>query len=148
VSDVEVTSRLRTDGVRQMQYMSFVKMTGDGGEPPKELQDAMGEEIERGFADGTLVHIGGLYATSYRTEFRVRAGQVTSTDGPFSEAKEEVGGFAIIDVRDHAEAVENARRLAELHHKLWPGWEGSVEVRRIAGADDIASSGDDPAASV
>lgn len=119
-----------------MQYMAFVKMAEDLGEPPAALMEAMGDEMARGFADGTLVHTGGLYASSYRTEFRVRAGEVTSTDGPFAEAKEAVGGFAIIDVRDHAEAVENARRMAELHRQHWPEWEGAVEVRRIAGPDD------------
>lgn len=121
-----------------MRYMGFVKM-GDGDhEPPVELQQAMGEEIERGFAEGVLVDTGGLYATSFRTEVRVRGGQVTSTDGPFSEAKEAVGGYAVLDVRDHAEAVEYARRLAELHRKYWPEWEGAIEVRRIAGPEDFA----------
>jgi hypothetical protein len=130
-----------------MHYMVFVKMAQDVGEPPAALVEAMGTEMERGFADGTLVHIGGLYATSYRTEFRVRAGEVTSTDGPFTEAKEEVGGYAIIDVRDHAEAVENGRLMAELHRKHWPDWDGAVEVRRIAGADEIGDSNDTPAPS-
>jgi hypothetical protein len=115
-----------------MHYMVFVKMADDPGEVPAALSEAMGAEMARGVADGTLVHAGGLYATSFRTEFRVRAGEVTSTDGPFAEAKEAVGGFAIIDVRDHAEAVENARRMAELHQRHWPGWEGAVEARRIA----------------
>jgi hypothetical protein len=119
-----------------MRYMGFVKMGPDAGDPPESLRDAMGEEIHRGMADGTLVDVGGLYATSYRTEFRVRGGEVTATDGPFTEAKEEVGGYAVIEVRDHAEAVEYARRLAELHRKHWPEWEGAVEVRRISGADE------------
>jgi hypothetical protein len=119
-----------------MKYMGFVKMTEVDAEPPAELVQAMGEEIERGTADGTLLDIGGLYATSYRTEFRVRDGEVTSTDGPFTEARETVGGYAVIEARDHAEATEYARRLAELHAKLWPGWEGSVEVRRVSGMDE------------
>jgi hypothetical protein len=119
-----------------MRYMGFVKMTELDAEPPPALREAMGEEIQRGMADGTLLDVGGLYATSYRTEYRVRDGEITSTDGPFTEAKEAVGGYAVIDVRDHAEAAEYARRLAELHHRLWPGWEGAVEVRRISGPDE------------
>ncbi len=115
-----------------MHYMVFIKMADDVGNPPTALMEAMGQEMQQGFADGTLVHTGGLYADSFRTEFRVRAGEVTSTDGPFTEAKEAVGGFAIIDVRDHAEAVENARRMAELHRLHWPEWSGAVEARRIA----------------
>lgn len=115
--------------------MGLVKMLPDL-EPPESLREAMGEEIRRGMADGTLVDLGGLYATSFRTEFRVRDGELTCTDGPFTETKEEVGGYAVIEVRDHAEAVEYARRLAELHRKHWPSWDGAVEVRRISGPDD------------
>ncbi|HET7387236.1 MAG TPA: YciI family protein [Nocardioidaceae bacterium] len=124
-----------------MRYMGFVKMAGDVGEAPPALFEAMGEHVQRGFADGVLVDAGGLYATSCRTELRVRGGQVTSTDGPFAEAKEEVGGYAIIEVRDHAEAVEQARQLAELHRQHWPEWEGAIEVRRIATPDE-AGPGD------
>jgi hypothetical protein len=123
-----------------MHYMVFVKMAGDQGDPPAELVEAMGSEMAKGFANGTLLQAGGLYATSFRTEFRVRAGEVTSTDGPFTEAKEAVGGYAIIDVRDHAEAVENARLMAELHHRYWPGWEGAIEARRISGPDEDPGS--------
>jgi hypothetical protein len=119
-----------------MRYMGFVKMDESIGAPPQALMDAMSDHMEKGFADGVLIDTGGLYSTSGRTEIRVRAGQVTTFDGPFTEAKEEVGGYAVFEVRDHAEAVEQARLLAELHRQHWPEWEGAVEVRRIAGPDD------------
>jgi hypothetical protein len=119
-----------------MRYMGFVKMDESIGAPPQALMDAMSDHMEKGFADGVLIDTGGLYSTSERTEIRVRAGQVTTFDGPFTEAKEEVGGYAVFEVRDHAEAVEQARLLAELHRQHWPEWEGAVEVRRIAGPDD------------
>ncbi|MGH3444682.1 MAG: YciI family protein [Nocardioidaceae bacterium] len=120
-----------------MRYMGFVKMDHTLGEPPQALIDAMGSHIEQSIADGTFVDGGGLYSETFRTEIRVRAGQVTSTDGPFAEAKEEVGGYSVLEFRDHAEAVEGARQLAELHRKHWPEWEGAIEVRRIAGPDDV-----------
>jgi hypothetical protein len=119
-----------------MRYMGFVKMTEVDPEPPQALIDAMGEYMQKAVADGVLVDTGGLYATSERTEIRVRGGQVTTFDGPFTEAKEEVGGYAVLEVRDHAEAVEQARALAELHRQHWPEWEGAIEVRRIAGPDE------------
>lgn len=121
--------------------MVFVKMGNDVGDAPPALQAAMGAEMQRGLADGTLIQLGGLYADSCRTEFKVRAGEITSTDGPFTEVKEAVGGFAIVDVRDHDEAVENGRRMADLHREFWPGWEGAVEVRRIHDmADESANA--------
>ena len=59
-------------------------------------------------------------------------GRIKAVDGPFAEAKELVGGYAVIDVRSREEAVELGRRLMQIHLDNWPGWEGSVEIRQIA----------------
>jgi hypothetical protein len=56
---------------------------------------------------------------------------ITAVDGPFTEAKELVGGYAVIEVRSKVEAVELARRLMQIHRDHWPGWEGSCEVRQL-----------------
>jgi hypothetical protein len=119
-----------------MRYMVFVKMAEDIGAPPPALVEAMGQEMDKAFADGTMVDAGGLYPPAESTEIRLTAGTITTTDGPYTEAKEVVGGYSIIEVRSEAEAVANARRVLELHQEYWPGWEGSVEVRRIAGPDE------------
>ena len=119
-----------------MRYMVFVKMSEDVGDPPPALVDAMGREMEMAFSDGTMVDAGGLYPPAQSTEIRLTAGTITTTDGPYTEAKEVVGGYSIIDVRCEEEAVADARRVLELHQQHWPGWEGSVEVRRIAGPDE------------
>lgn len=119
-----------------MRYMVFVKMAEDVGAPPAALVDAMGSEMQKAFADGTMVDAGGLYPPAQSTEIRLTGGTIATTDGPYAEAKEVVGGYSIIEVRSEDEAVANARRVLELHQEHWPGWEGSVEVRRIAGPDD------------
>jgi hypothetical protein len=119
-----------------MRYMVFVKMAEDVGEPPVALVEAMGTEMEKAFADGLMVDAGGLSPTAQSTEIRLTAGSITTTDGPYAEVKEVVGGYSIIDVRSEEEAVANARRVLELHQQHWAGWEGSVEVRRIAGPDE------------
>jgi hypothetical protein len=119
-----------------MRYMVFVKMAEDVGDAPPELQHAMGSEMEKAFADGLMIDAGGLYPTSQSTEIRLTGGSITTTDGPYAEAKEVVGGYSIIDVRSEEEAVASARRVLELHQEHWPSWEGSVEVRRIAGPED------------
>jgi hypothetical protein len=119
-----------------MRYISFVKMREDVGEPPAELVKAMGEALSSGFADGSIVDAGGLYPSGQRTEFRLAAGTVTTTDGPYAEAKEVIGGYAILEARSEEEAVAGARRMIELHQELWPGWEGSVELSRVSGADE------------
>jgi len=61
---------------------------------------------------------------------------VLSTDGPYAEAKEVAGGYAILETRSHEEAVGNARRMITIHQQNWPGWEGSAEVRRISAPDE------------
>ena len=119
-----------------MRYMVFVKMAEDVGDAPPALVEAMGREMAQSFADGSMVDAGGLYPTAQSTEIRLSAGHVTTTDGPFAEAKEVVGGYAIVDARSEEEAVAGARRVIELHQEHWPSWEGSVEVRRISGPDE------------
>ena len=66
------------------------------------------------------------------TTFTLRSGALSRTDGPYAEAKEVVGGYAVLDVRSHEEAVEGARRMMQVHLDHWPGWEGAAEVRRIS----------------
>jgi hypothetical protein len=114
-----------------MRYLVFVKMAEDVGEAPPALQEAMGQSMAEAFAAGSMIDAGGLYPTAQSTEVRVANGAVSQTDGPYAEAKEVVGGYAILEARSAEEAVEGARRVAQLHVDFWPGWEGSVEVRRI-----------------
>jgi hypothetical protein len=114
-----------------MRFMVFVKMAEDVGNAPRELQEVMGRELMQAFADGSIVDAGGLWPTAQSTEIRLTAGEVTVSDGPYAEAKEVVGGYSILEARSQEEAVAGARRVAEIHQQYWPGWEGSVEVRRI-----------------
>jgi hypothetical protein len=82
-----------------------------------------------------MIDAGGLM-DDRQTTFELRAGALSRTDGPYAEAKEVVGGYAVLDVRSHEEAVEGARRMMQLHLDHWPGWEGSCDVRRIEGPGD------------
>ena len=119
-----------------MRYMVFVKMPEDVGEPPQALVESMGKEMGEAFAAGWMVDAGGLYPTAQSTEIRVAGGNITVTDGPYTEVKEVVGGYSIIEVSSPEEALAAARRVAEIHQEHWPTWEGSVEVRRTAGPDE------------
>lgn len=115
-----------------MRYMVFINMREGIGDSTPELVHAMDEALTEGFASGVLVDAGGLWSTDASTEFVVRGGRVSVTDGPFAEAKEVVGGYAVIEVRDDDEAREQGRVMATLHQQHWPEWEGSIHVRRIA----------------
>jgi hypothetical protein len=119
-----------------MRYMVLVKMAEDVGDAPAALQEVMGREMGEMFASGRMVDAGGLGTVAQSTEVRLTAGAVTTTDGPYTEAKEVVGGYAVLDVATEEEAVAATRRVIEIHQEFWPGWEGSAELRRISGPDD------------
>jgi hypothetical protein len=115
-----------------MRYMVMLSMKSDVGPPPPDLMRAMDVATGEAFASGLMIDAGGLM-DDRQTTFELRAGALSRTDGPYAEAKEVVGGYAVLDVRSHEEAVEGARRMMQVHLDHWPGWEGSADVRRIAG---------------
>jgi hypothetical protein len=119
-----------------MRYLCFVKMDESQANPPKALMEAMGEHVGEGFASGLLLDAGGLYGAKEAVEYRVRSGQLTVTDGPYAEAKEVIGGWAIIKVDSEEEARAEGQKMADLHQTHWPEWEGAIEIRRIAEPDE------------
>jgi hypothetical protein len=119
-----------------MRYMVLLKMAQDAGAPPPRLVEAMGSAMQEAFANGLIIDAGGLAPMVESTEVSLRRGSVLITDGPYAEAKEVAGGYAILETRSHEEAVENARRMITIHQQHWPGWEGSAEVRRISEPDE------------
>jgi hypothetical protein len=116
-----------------MQFMMMVKSAENSGPPPKQLIDAMSKLTEEAVKSGAMVQAGGLGPTAQSTRVRLSRGQVTVIDGPFAEAKEVVGGFAILDLKSKEEAIESAVHFIELHKEHWPGWEGESEIRQVFG---------------
>jgi len=86
-----------------------------------------------------LLAVESLTSTARATRVQVRGGQAKWLDGPFAEAKEVVGGFAVFELPSKEAAVESARAFIELHRRHWPGWEGETEIRQIAEVPDFAS---------
>jgi hypothetical protein len=116
-----------------MRYLSFVKSSEKyrETEPPAALMEAMGRLIEEFTKQGALVATGGL-ATS-RDGFRMRLanGQLTTTDGPFIETKEIIGGWAILEASSKAAILQLTTEFLDLHREHWPEFEGECEVRPI-----------------
>jgi hypothetical protein len=121
-----------------MRFMMLVKHAEKlWGPPPKELSDALAKLSEEANKNGTLVASGGLAPTAMSTRVRLSRGQISTIDGPFTEAKEIVGGYAVLDFKSKEEAIEGAKGFMELHKKYWPGWEGETEVRQVFGPEDF-----------
>jgi hypothetical protein len=122
-----------------MRFMMIVKHKEGQGMPPKELMDAIGKLTEEAVKNGTLLGNGGLLPTTAGASVRLSGGRVTVTDGPFTEAREIIGGYALFELKSKEEAVEGARHFMELHKKHWPGWEGETEVREMMMMQDCAA---------
>jgi hypothetical protein len=95
-------------------------------EPPSpELYEQMGRFVEEAIKAGVIVATGGIAPTAAGAKITLKDGDYTVVDGPFVEAKEIVGGWALMECRDLAEAVEWSKRfLAVLG-------EGEVRVRPV-----------------
>lgn len=99
---------------------------------PKGLMDAMGPWLEKSLADGSLVSTGGLKPASEGRRLKGHTGKIAVTDGPFAEAKEVVGGYAVFEAPDLETATELARNFLQIH--IDNGLTDIVlEVREIAG---------------
>ena len=125
----------KSKGEITMRFMMLVKHGENSGRPPKELMDAIASLAEEAVKAGTMLGSGGLAPMAQTTRVRVSNGQLTVTDGPFSETKEVIGGFAQFELKSKEEAIEGAVRFMELHKKYWPGWEGETEVRQVLGPE-------------
>jgi hypothetical protein len=122
-----------------MRFMMIVKSAEKSGPPPKPLMDAIAKLAQEEVKVGTMLGSGGLGPTALGARVRLSGGNVTVTDGPFTEAKEVVGGYAQFELKSKQEAVESAVRFMDLHKKYWPGWEGETEVRQMFGPEDFAT---------
>jgi hypothetical protein len=121
-----------------MKFMTMVKGNENAGKPPQALFDAIDKLISDQAKSGILVDAGGLLPTSQAARVRITGGKIKVTDGPFTEAKEVIGGYAILKAASLQEAIKMGKEFMELHIKHWPGWEGESEIRQMAEAPDGA----------
>ena len=120
-----------------MKFMMIVKHKEGQGFPPKELMDAINKQSEDAAKSGIMLGGGGLKPTDTGARVVLSNGKVTVIDGPFTEAKEIIGGYAQFELKSREEAVQSAVHFMELHKKHWPGWEGETEVRQMYGPDEF-----------
>ena len=120
-----------------MKFMTLVKSAESSNPPPQALMDGIARLGEEATRAGVMVETGGLYPSAMGARMRLSNGKLSVTDGPFSEAKEVIGGYAVYQVQSKAEALEWTRRFLQLHQEHWPGWEGEVEPRQIFDPSDF-----------
>jgi hypothetical protein len=89
----------------------------------------MGPFVQDGFKSGHLISTGGLKPSSEGHKIRLSGGKMRVSDGPFTESKEIIGGYAIMQFDTKEEALENAKQFMELHRVHWPDFECESEIR-------------------
>ncbi len=115
-----------------MRFMYIVTSPQPQMGPTPALLAAVGKLADREIKAGRMLDTGGLMPLATGAQVRITDGKLSVTDGPFVEAKEVVGGYAIFEMRDKDEALAMAREFMQLHVEHLPGWNGTCEVRAFA----------------
>lgn len=114
-----------------MRYFTFIRAAENQGPLPPGFDKAMDAFIAQHLKDGTLVQTAGLARTAQGTRIRMTKGKLVLTDGPFAEAKEVIGGYAILEAPTRERAIEIGRAFMQLHVDHWPEFEGEAEIRAM-----------------
>jgi hypothetical protein len=123
-----------------VRFMMIVKANKDseaGKMPSEALLSAMGKYNEELLKAGVLLDLAGLQPSSKGARIKFSEGKRTVVDGPFTESKELIAGYWIIQVKSRDEALEWAKRAPNPHGE---GQEGEIEVRQFFELDDFAPS--------
>ena len=117
-----------------MRFISIFTHEPVNRAPTEAEMAAMGKLIEDAMKEGWLLSTEGVsFGNTGVRVHRSAGGKITVTDGPFTEAKEVIGGFATYEVASLDEAKEWTRRFLDLHVKHFPGWDCEVEIREMMG---------------
>jgi hypothetical protein len=111
----------------------MIRINENSGQVPSEqLMHEMGKLMEEMTRTGALVLTAGLRPTKEGTRIRQRHGKLSMVDGPFTETKEVIGGFALLEAKSKEEAIEMTKRFLAVHGDEW---DLECEVRQIDGPD-------------
>ena len=116
-----------------MRFLSMIRIDEKSGQQPSEqLMNDMGRLMDEMTREGALVRTAGLRPTAEGVRVRLRKGKLSTIDGPFTETKEMIGGFAILEATSMPHAVELTKRFLQVHGDAW---EIECEVRPFDGPD-------------
>ena len=117
-----------------MRFLSMIRIEeGTGQVPSEQLMSDMGKLMEELTRSGQLVSTAGQRPTSEGVRERLRRGGTLSVaDGPFTETKEVIGGYAVLEAPSKQEAIELTRRFLKVHGN---DWDIECEVRQLDGPE-------------
>ena len=116
-----------------MRYLSMIRIDERCAQAPSEqLMHDMGKLIEEMTRTGALISTAGLRPSAEGVRVRLRGGKLTRTDGPFTETKEVIGGYAVLEAKSMQEAVELTKRFLGIHGAEW---DIECELRQLDGPE-------------
>ena len=116
-----------------MRFLSMIRINENGGQVPSgQLMDDMGKLIDDMTRKGVLIRTAGLRPTAEGARVRQSRGQLSTFDGPVTETKEVIGGFAILEAPSMQEAIGLTKRFLAIHGDAW---EIECEVRQLDGPE-------------
>ena len=124
-----IQGRIQTREEKLHEISERIKTVERDVPPSQEEMARMGKLIEEGMKAGYLLAVEGCLPSALGARVRLSNGKVNVTDGPFTEAKEVIGGFALFQVNSKAEAIEHARQFLQVVGG------GECELRQLYEAD-------------
>jgi hypothetical protein len=116
-----------------MRFLSMIRIDEKLGQRPSErLMTEMGKLMEEATREGWLVSTAGLRPTAEGKRLRWNRGKLSTTDGPFTETKEVIGGYAVLEAPSMAAAEELTKRFLRVHGDEW---NVECEIRAMDGPD-------------
>lgn len=103
-----------------MRFLSMVRINENSGlQPSEQLMADMGKLMEEMTRTGKLVDTAGLFPTASGVRVKLQGGKLSVLDGPFTETKEVIGGYALLEVESKEEAIELTKRFLKVHGDEW-----------------------------
>lgn len=122
-----------------MRFLSMIRINENSGKQPSEqLMADMGRLIEEMTKAGVLLDTAGLRPTAESARVKLRNGKTSVVDGPFTETKEVIGGYAMLNAGSLEEAIEHTRRFLLIHGTEW---DLECEVRPLQEPDFACANG-------
>jgi hypothetical protein len=118
-----------------MRFLTLVSGPPNQGMPPASLWEEVERRAQVAESKQQLVTRGGL--TPDVKKYRVAGGALSVTDGPFTESKEIVGGFAILEFATREDALRDASEWVEMHRHLWPEGQFTMTVHQVFDPDGV-----------
>jgi len=103
----------------------YTPSKGEGVPPTQQEMATMGQFIEGSFKNGHLIATEGCLPTALGARIRLKDGKFSVTDGPFTESKEVIGGFALMQFASKQEAIEYTKKFLQI------AGDGETELRQI-----------------